>query len=654
MKFNSTKSVAIMVCLLLFLVHGCTNSSQKAEVQPAPSAVPGAASTPDTSPEITASVKNESVPAYQTVFRGGTEWRQGRYQTGVRGGQLRAVLVSGDPKSFNPWVSEDAFSQELCNLMFRGLADVDLSNSEVIPDMAAEIKIEPDKVTYTTRLRKGLKWSDGEAITAEDVAFTWNKLIAQGFASAPLRESLLVDGKLPTCESLDELTNKFVTARPCSSFLRKLAVLKIAPKHKLEAMADSRDRSSFKQLWAAGSDTSGMVTDGPFRVSDYVSGQKVEFTRAEGFYMIDANGNQLPYLDKITYLLVPDAGSVVLEFGRKNADIAHFRPRDEKWISSQQNEGGYKLYDLGVSTGLSFLVFNMNQRIDSKLNRPFVDPVKAAWFNNSDFRQAINHAVNRQGIVNSFFKGAGKASFVCMPPESPYFDAELRAFPSNSKYSSELLSRAGFNKNKDGKLCDKDGNKIEFSLQYLAKSNYYEAAAQQIVDDLKPLGIELSKLAVDPDELRELMDGRKKWEAQLFSVSCDPVEPESSSNLFCSNGSLHLFDQRESDSTGEIVVSDARPWEQRIDEIFQQADQEFDKQKRKQLFAEFQKIVYDEAPYIYIASPDVLIGARRSVQNFSPTPLSQASIGLHNVEEIYIDTYKAAPVAAITGGATSK
>jgi ABC-type transport system substrate-binding protein len=115
-----------------------------------------------------------------------------------------------------------------------------------------------------------------------------------------------------------------------------------------------------------------------------------------------------------------------------------------------------------------------------------------------------------------------------------------------------------------------------------------------------------------------------------------------------------LFDQREADSTGEIVVSDARPWEQRIDEIFQQADQEFDKQKRKQLFAEFQKIVYDEAPYIYIASPDVLIGARRSVQNFSPTPLSQASIGLHNLEEIYIDTYKAAPVAAITGGATSK
>lgn len=644
-------SAAIVAFLLMLLISACNQNPR--QIEAAPPAVPTSGSQEDKSEvESTAFVAGSKMAAYQTVFRGGTEWRQGRYKTGIRGGKLTAVLVSPDPKTFNPWVAEDAFSQELANLTFRGLADLDLSSGEIIPDMAAEIRIEPDKVSYITRLRKGLKWSDGESITAEDVAFTWNKLIGQGFASASLRESMLVDGKLPSCEAVDELTNKFTTPRPCSSFLRRLAILKIAPKHKLETMVDGSDRSSFKQLWLAGSDTSNMVTDGPFRVTDFVSGQKVEFTRAEGFYMIDANGNQLPYLDSVEFLLVPDAGSVVLEFGKKSADLAHFRPRDEKWLSSQQNEGNYKLYNLGVSSGLSFLVFNMNQRTDAKLNRPFVDPVKSAWFNDSNFRQAVNHAINRASLVENFFKGAGKASFTCLPAASPYAASSLKAFPADLKYSAELLSKAGFSKNKDGRLYDRQGHRVEFTIQYLAKSNYYEAAAKEIADDLKPLGIEVNKIAVDADGLRELMDGRRKWDAQLFSVACDPVEPECSSNLFCSNGSLHMFDQREADSSGELAVIDARPWEKRIDEIFQQADQEFDIQKRKQLFAEFQQIIYQEAPYIYIASPDVLIGARRSVQNFAPTPLSQASIGLHNIEELFIEQYRSPPPAATTEGAT--
>lgn len=580
---------------------------------------------------------------YETQQKDGAELRQGRYVPGIPGGKLLAVTVTSDPKTFNAWAADDSFSLELCNLLFRGLADIDHSTGDVIPDMAAEISCDPDKLSYRTRLRRGLRWSDGTEINAEDVAFTWNKIVARGYGNPALREAAIVDGKLPVCTVEDELTNKFITAKPFVSFKRVLATLKIAPKHAMESTINRNDgRSRFKELWAADKDTSQIVTSGPFTLSAFLPGQKVELARSSNFYMIDRNGCRLPYLDKISYTIVPTPGAVVLAFDNKEADLAQIRPRDESWLATQQEKQNFKLFNLGPASTSFFLVFNMNRRTSPKSHKPFVDPVRSAWFNDTNFRQAVNHAIDRELIVRDFFKKAGSCSFACEPVNSPFYNHALKPFPQNLKLSETLLARSGFVKRHDGRLYDSSGNRVRFTLSFVKASKLYDLCAHTIAGDLKQLGIGVELQYLEAAQVQEIANGlgAKNWEAQLFSVTSDPLDPNSSSNLFRSNGRLHIFDQRDPDLRGNIVVEDARPWELRLDHIYDEAAGEFDRNKRKSLYYEAQKLVYDEAPYIYLVAPNVIVAARNTLKNYTPTPLSQASLGLHNVEEIYIDQGK--------------
>lgn len=585
---------------------------------------------------ITKAIEQKNPGRYETVLKDDVECRQGRFQTGSHGGKLTALLVGSDPKTLNPWVADDALSQELCNLLFRGLVDVDHCSGEIIPDMATEISVDPDKMTYTTRLRKGLKWSDGSPINSEDVAFTWNKIIAQGYGNLGLREAAMVDGKMPTCSAVDELTNKFVSAKPYAPFMRVLAAMKIAPRHTLESTMNLR--SDFKALWSLDKDTSQIVTSGPFIVASFEPGQKIEFSRASSFYMVDKNGSTLPYLDRVVFLIVPDTGSAVLEFGKKNADIAQFRPRDLSWLSSQALKQNFKLYNLGPSNGSFFLVFNMNQRLDAVSQKPFLDPVKSAWFNDRNFRQAVNHAINRQKMLADFYKGAGSALFRSQPDASPFCNRELKPFSADPKASLELLAKSEFIKKPDGLLYDKNGKAVEFTLSYASKSNLYDFVAHAIAAELKELGMNVKLEALEASQIQEKINAAKpSWDALLYSVTGDPLDPNSSAAVYRTSGSLHLCDLRKPALKAKPVADDARPWEKRIDEIYEQAAVEFNKDKRKELYFEAEKIIYDEAPFIFLLSPNVIIGARNTIKNFQPTALSQASLGLHNIEEIYIE-----------------
>ncbi len=596
---------------------------------------------PESGPSIfVAKAPNEQ---YQTVLKDSVEWRQGRFETGSPGGQLKVLRACAEPTSFNPWAASDSFSQEVTCMLFRGLADIDAYTGEVIPDMAAEIKEDNDHLTYTTRLRKGLKWSDGTPISSADVAFTWNTLIAQGYATPSIRESVLVDGKMPKCNTIDELTNTFVLSKPSLTFKRVLASIKVAPRHAIESTLSSKDaRLNFKQLWAANKDLSQMVSSGPFTLFTYEQGHRIELARSSNFYMCDKIGCQLPYLDRLIYIICPDAGMVVYEFGNNGGDLAHFRPRDYPWLKSQAESKKYKLYNLGPAQAESFLVFNMNPRQDFRTRKAYVDPIKSAWFNDVNFRQAINHALNRQKIVSTFFKGIGTPLFTCEAASSPLFNQALKPFSSDTKLALSLLAKSAFTKKSDGQLYDSSGNKVEFNLTY-CKSTFYEAIANELKDNLKELGIKVNFEVLEPSYLADLISGKRNWEAQLFTITDDPLDSNSSSDVFKSDGCLHLFDQREADQRGQIMNEDARPFEKRLDEIYAQAQSELDKQKRKELYFEVQKIIYDEAPFIYIASPQFIVGARDNLRNYSPTQLSQAQLGLHNVEELFYGQEKAAP-----------
>ncbi|HEY9789006.1 MAG TPA: ABC transporter substrate-binding protein, partial [Candidatus Obscuribacterales bacterium] len=163
---------------------------------------------------IATPVNPTSPGPYKTTEVNGLECKQGRFPEGKFGGTLVRPLIASDPKTFNPWVSADSGSSEMGGLMFSGLLTMDPYSGEMIPDMAESFEIKPDHLTYVVKLRKGLKWSDGQPITADDVAFTFNTIVGQGYGNTSARDVIAVDGKMPTVTAVDPQTVQFVTAKP--------------------------------------------------------------------------------------------------------------------------------------------------------------------------------------------------------------------------------------------------------------------------------------------------------------------------------------------------------------------------------------------------------------------------------------------------------
>lgn len=580
---------------------------------------------------------------YRTVkSKDGAELMQGRFEPGKPGGTLVRITVGGEgPKTFNPWVGQDSFVVELGTLMYRGLLQTDNFSGEMLPDMAAEYREEPDHVTYILRLRKGLKWSDGRPITAKDVEFTWNTLVAGGYGNTSVRDVATIDGKMVKVTPVDDLTVKFVTAKPFVPF-RRLLSYPIAPQHVIEPILKGKDgRAKFERFWDTNANPSTMVTSGPFRLSRYKSGERVEFTKAPNFYMVDKEGAKLPYLEKIIYSIVPDVNTALMKFKAKEIDVSTVRGKDVTELLKERDKGDFSLYNLGPHIGSSFIVFNMNQRNNPTSNKPYIDPVKQKWFNDTNFRQAVNHAISRKTIIANYFKGLGDPSFSCMSNTSPWMNRSLLPFDQDLELSAKLLKDSGFVKKGDA-LYDKDGHRVEFDMLYAAGGTYYPALAGMISDDLKKLGIKVNQQELSFNVINNKMETDKNWQCMLFALTDDPLDPHGGANVYKSGSRLHIFDQRDMDKSGTIVATDVRPWEKRIDEIFEAAAVEFDHTKRKALYDELQKIIYDEAPHIYLVANKSIVGSRNNVKNFVPTPLSQTVSGVHNPEEMWKDQPAAA------------
>ncbi len=641
---QSSKKALAGLLVSLVVLAGCSRQPEAANPTSAPANTPSA-SQPAVSAATSSSATTGPLPLvhptypgpYKTVEINGVECRQGRDEPGKFGGTLVRSIVGSEPKVFNPWTAADTQSTELGGLMFSGLMGMDAYNGELFPDMARDLKIDPDGVTYTVTLRKGLKWSDGQPVTADDVTYTWNTIVAGGYGNSSMRDVTTVDGKSPEVTKVDDLTVKFVTPKPFAPFARLLS-MPIAPKHIVMPVIQKPDgRARFQQLWAATNiDPKSLVTLGPFRLSRYVAGQRVEFVPATNYYVVDKNNKQLPYLAHLMYLIVPEVTTNLMKFKDKEIDLTPVRARDVVTLLSEQSSGDFKLYNLGQSQGSTFLAFNMNRRKNPKSGKPYVDPVKSAWFNDVNFRQAVNHAINRDAIVANYFKGIGFGLFTSESPASPWINKNLKGFPQDLNYAASLLQKSGFTKKDDGFLYDKDGNKVEFTLLAASGGTFYEALLNNITNDLKKLGMKVDSQMIDFNILIDKMNNSLDWEAAISGLGGgDPLEPNNSKNVYASDGRLHMFDQRLPDKSGKITVTDARPWEKRLDEIFNEGAETLDNTKRRALYDEYQKIVYDETPFIYLVSPMTIIGARNTIGNYIPTELSQSSFGLHNLEEIY-------------------
>lgn len=547
---------------------------------------------------------------------------------GKFGGTLVVTIIGEGPKTFNPWEARDATSSQIGELLYDALVTTNVLNGEVIPKLASNLKILNNGKTYIFYLRKGIKWTDGKPITADDVVFTFNEIVFKGLGNTSTRDSLYIDGHLPEVVKLDDYTIKFTISKPFAPFLRMIGV-PIAPKHILKKYTDIGEKTFNLQL-STNSDIQKFVSSGAFILEEYIPAQRIVLKRNSNYYMVNKNGEKLPYLDKYIFQIVQDQNTELLKFQSKESDVINLNGYYvSKYIDNEVNSD-YMVYNLGPTSSTLFLCFNLNDRKNEK-GKFFVDEKKQKWFGDRNFREAIDYAIDRDAIIFNVSSGVGAPLFTAESLQSIFLNEKIaKGHKVDIDRSKALLEKSGFYWDKNKILHDKDGNIVEFDLLTNAGNLEREIIGVMIKEDLSNLGIKINFKPIEFNTLVNRITNTLNWDTVVLGLTGSPLEPHGGKNVWYSNGALHMFNKRNPNDSNKNIL----PFEKKLDNIFDEASLEIDFDKRKKLYDEYQEIIYNERPFIYLYSPLNIVAVRNRVKNLFPTSLGGV---LHNINEIYIE-----------------
>ena len=562
-------------------------------------------------------------PGKKNLTIDGVDYLQSQTPAGNFGGTFVASTIGEGPKTFNAFNSKDNISSTMSEIMYDGLVTTDVVTGETIPKLAKSFSV--NGCEYIVNLRKGLKWSDGKEITADDVVFTWQNIIFDGFGNTSTRDSVVIDGKLPAVEKIDNYTVKFVTPKPFAPFLRMLAS-PIAPKHIFKPAVD-RGKEYFDGFLSTNTNPKEFVTSGPFKLKEYVPAQRVVFERNPNYYLINKENQKLPYLDKIVYLIVGDINNQVLKFEGGELDEISLQGANVARFKEMEKHSNFTVYNIGPDTGTMYIAMNLNNRKDNN-GKFYVNPNKQLWFQDKNFRQAVDLAIDRENMVFNIANGLAKPLFTPETLNSIFLNTELKPYKKDLEKSKDLLKKSGFTWNKNGQLLDKLGSRVEFDLYTNAGNTEREAIGVMVKQDLEDLGMKINFKPIEFNSLVNKLMSTLDWDMVIMGFTGSPLEPNGGKNVWLSDGTLHIFNQR----LEKDLNSSRYNFEKRIDYLFTQGALATKFEDRKKYYDEYQAIVYDEKPLIYIYSPIRIVAIRNKFKNIYPTSLGGVT---HNIEEIW-------------------
>lgn len=550
-------------------------------------------------------------------------------EIGRSGGRL-VVSLRAEPKTLNPLTAADSPSREVISAMQADLIHINRGTQLTEPALAKSWKISPDSLRYTLTLRRGLRFSDGHPCDADDVLFTFRVYLDENI-HATQRDQLIVGGKPITVRKLDERTVVFEFAKPHGAEERLFDGFEILPRHLLEK---PYEEGKLGQLWTLSTPASEWAGLGPFRLKEYVAGQKLVLERNPYYWKTDSKGNRLPYLDELDFLFVPSADAQVLRFQSGETDIITRLGAENFSVLSRQQRG-YTMADAGPGLEFNFLFFNLNDPSD-KTSPEMARKLK--WFRDVRFRQAVSATIDREAIVRLVYQGRGAPLWGPVTPgDRRWVDTSLPHPARSPERARALLKEAGFSWRTapDGapSLVDSDGRPVEFSILTSSSNADRLKMATLIQDDLKQLGMHAQ---VVPMEFRSLIDRvtqTKEYDACVLGLASFDTDPNPDLNVWLSSGGTHLWNPSQ--------AHPATPWEAEIDGLMEQQGSTPGFAQRKKLYDRVQEILAENQPMIFLASPDILVGAKNSLGNIHPAVLEPYL--LWNVEQLYFRTGAGGP-----------
>ncbi|HJR06323.1 MAG TPA: ABC transporter substrate-binding protein [Pyrinomonadaceae bacterium] len=563
---------------------------------------------------------------------------------GTRGGSL-TYRITSPPKTFNYMLASDEPSNFVAFFLTGGrLVVLDHDTQTYAPALAESWKLSDDELSVEVVLRDGLKFSDGHALTSEDVAFTLRALYDERVASPIYRDAMLIGGKPITVTVADARHFRLGFPEQIAVPENYMSNLNVLPRHVLEGElgkvekaesggnpnsgATAPAQSAFNKAYGVTSDPAGIVTAGAFAIESSVPGERVTLKRNPHYWKRDEKGTQLPYLDRLVLEVVTDENNAVARLGQGTLDILD-RVRPTDYASLRAGQGAASARDVGPGLYADNLWFNLNpgKRDDGK---PIVDPTKLAWFNDVRFRRAVSHAIDRDSIAANTWQGlatplynfvsSGNRAWVASDVPRTAYDLER---------ARALLREAGFTfggTQAAPELSDAKGNRVEFTLIAPAGNEVRVKSAIVIQEDLKKLGMNVQVAPVENAQLSTRINGSYDYEAVLYGTSATEPDPSSYTDMLRSASPQHFWYPKQ--------TKPATDWEARLDDLTMRQAHEVDRERRRAIFRDVQLLMAEQLPLIPIVTRHIAVAVNTRVGNYRPSALPPFSIW--NAEELFV------------------
>lgn len=536
---------------------------------------------------------------------------------GQRGGSL-TYRVTSPPQTFNYLTAADENTLLVAFYLLGGrLVEFDHDKLSYVPGVAEAWRLNGDGRTVEITLRDGVKFSDGQALTAEDVGFTLRAVYDERTAAPIFRDALLIGGRQIEFVANDPRHLRLIFPEPVAtpeSYLSNLAVL---PRHVLEAASQ---RGGLREAYGLTADPQHIITAGAFGVQAATPGERFTLRRNPHYWKKDTAGTSLPYLDEIVIEVVSDANNAIARLQQGTLDVIdRLRPAD--YAALRAPASTVRAIDAGPGLTTDHLWFNLT---------PKVAAVKRAWFNEVRFRRAVSHAIDRESIAKVVLQGLATPLYGFVSPGNRAWVAQdLPRTSYDLAKARTLLQEADFKVRGTAEapeLFDAAGQRVEFTLLVPTESQPRKSIATVVQEDLAKLGIKMQVAPLEFGELSRRIFQSFEYDAALLGASVSEPDPSSYANFLRSSSPSHQWYPKQ--------TQPATAWEARIDTLLTEQSRETDPVRRRASFHELQVILAEQLPVIPLTARHLTSAANQRVGNHRPSTLLPYS--LWNAEELFV------------------
>lgn len=462
---------------------------------------------------------------------------------------VNQLIISsiGDASYLNPVLAQDSASSDINGLVFNGLIKYNRDLQGFVGDLAESWEIRPGpEPEITFHLRRGVLWHDGKPFTAEDVKFTFDKIMDEKTQTVRRSDYELVK----KVEVVDPYTFRVSYKQPFSPGLGTWGI-GILPKHLLEK--EDINTSSFNR---------NPVGTGPFRFVEWVSDEKI---------VLEANPRYFegrPHLDRIIYRIIPETSLSEMELLTKGVDYYGVLPHQYRRMSEIPF---LKIYSQ-PSLAYTYIGYNLRNPL----------------FQDKRVRQALTHAIHREEIVQYVLYGFGKVISGPFPSHLWYYNPHVKPLPYDPQKAKKLLAEAGWQDSDGDGVLDKEGKPFRFKLITNSGNDIRRDVGVLVQRQLRELGIDVIFETYEWSVFLKNFINAKHFDACILGWSLSP-DPDD-----------YMIWHSSQIEKGFNFISYVNP---EADRLWEEGRKEYDLERRRKIYWRIHELIAEDQPYTFLFSP---------------------------------------------------